>query len=68
MIRLASVDGQVKVDVEARLDGRGIYICSSKGCRLSELEAGKLSYSLKTVVTKENTAAIREQLRTSFKE
>ena len=68
MIRLASVDGQVKVDVEARLDGRGIYICSSKGCRLSELEAGKLSYSLKTVVTKENTAAIREQLRTSIKE
>ena len=68
MIRLASVDVQVKVDVEARLDGRGIYICSSKGCRLSELEAGKLSYSLKTVVTKENTAAIREQLRTSFKE
>lgn len=68
MIRLAAVEGEVKLDLEARLDGRGIYICSSKGCRLTELDAGKLSYSLKTTVTKDNTASITEQLRTSFKE
>jgi predicted RNA-binding protein YlxR (DUF448 family) len=63
MIRLAALDGEVKLDLESRLDGRGIYICLSKDCRLSELDAGKLSYSLKTVVTKESTASVSEQLR-----
>jgi len=63
MIRLAALDGEVKLDLESRLDGRGLYICSSKGCRLSQLDAGKLSYSLKTIVTKESTASVTEQLR-----
>ena len=63
MIRLAALDGEVKLDLESRLDGRGINICLSKDCRLSELDAGKLSYSIKTVVTKESTASVSEQLR-----
>ena len=63
MIRLAALDGEVKLDLESRLDGRGLYICSSNGCRLSQLDAGKLSYSLKTIVTKESTASVTEQLR-----
>ena len=63
MIRLAALDGEVKLDLESRLDGRGLYICSSKDCRLSQLDAGKLSYSLKTIVTKESTASVTEQLR-----
>ncbi|MAO88944.1 MAG: hypothetical protein CL880_00210 [Dehalococcoidia bacterium] len=68
MIRLAVVEGQVKLDLEARFNGRGIYICLSTGCGLSQLNAGKLSYSLKTIVTKENTASIKEQLRTLINE
>ncbi|PZC47175.1 MAG: putative RNA-binding protein YlxR, DUF448 family [Chloroflexi bacterium] len=68
MIRLAAVGSEVKLDLKTRLDGRGVYICISKSCRLAQLEVSKLSFSLKTIVTKQSTASITEQLRTLINE
>jgi len=64
MVRLVASGNGVKVDVKAKLDGRGIYICLSKECRLSKLNAGSLSYGLKTMVTAEMTVSVIKQLRT----
>jgi len=48
LVRIVIKDGRLMVDDEARLPGRGAYLCPRAGCvNLLLKKKGKLSYSLR---------------------
>jgi len=59
LIRLVCVsDGSIEVDTGSKKTGRGAYLCAAQECWEIGLKGGRLEYSLRTKLTRDN----REQL------
>ncbi len=59
LIRLVRVfNGSVEVDSGGKRAGRGAYLCRAQGCWEIGLKGGRLEYTLRSTLTREN----REQL------
>ena len=43
-------DGNVTVDTEGKLQGRGAYVCNERKCIEKALKTGKISRTLKTKI------------------
>jgi len=55
------VDGEVVVDREGRLPGRGAYLCPEPGCAAKLVRRGGLARRLRVPATA--TAALEQRLR-----
>ncbi len=55
LIRLVALPGGgIDVDTGSRKDGRGAYMCPTLECWQTGLVAGRLEYTLRTSLTREN--------------
>lgn len=48
LIRIINYNGEAKLDLEQKLEGRGAYICKSKKCFETIRKGNKLKNALKT--------------------
>ncbi|MGD2145124.1 MAG: YlxR family protein [Anaerolineae bacterium] len=53
-------EGGVAVDETGKRSGRGAYLCQRPGCWESALSKGQLDRALRTELTEEETARLRE--------
>jgi len=53
-----TANGTVEVDPSGKKAGRGAYLCQAQECWEDGLKRGRLEYTLRTALTREN----REQL------
>lgn len=56
--------GAVQLDPTGKAAGRGAYLCKSKACWDQALRSQKLSLALKTTVSPEDLAALRNYAET----
>ncbi len=56
-------DGSVGVDERGRAPGRGGYLCESSACWQQAIEGGQLGRALRTAVSAEDRATLREYAR-----
>jgi predicted RNA-binding protein YlxR (DUF448 family) len=60
-------EGEVVVDPSGKMSGRGAYICSDPECIKKQLSGkGRLGANLNTVITPEQSAAIKEKVEEYF--
>lgn len=59
---VAGPDGEVYVELDSRLPGRGAYCCFNAGCLASALEAGKLGRALRSDLKPPHGASISASL------
>ncbi len=59
-----TVTGEVKLDPTGKQAGRGAYICRSRPCWEQALQGNRLAAALKTTLSAENLAALREYATT----
>ncbi len=52
-------NGEIKVDFEQRLEGRGAYICSNKECFEKVIKKNRLKVALKTNISNSEYEEIR---------
>jgi predicted RNA-binding protein YlxR (DUF448 family) len=59
-------EGQIEVDSSGRLPGRGAYLCLTLACWETALKRKALNRALRTVLTPEEVARLREYAKRSF--
>ncbi len=61
LIRLVALPGGgIEVDTDSRKAGRGAYMCPTLKCWQTGLVAGRLEYTLRTSLTRENRERLIE--------
>jgi uncharacterized protein len=63
LIRLVCSSNKVEVDVQAKIPGRGAYLCSNPECWESGIGQNRLDHALRTKVSNENRQMLIEYAR-----
>lgn len=56
-------DGEVKVDLTGKINGKGAYICPTKACFEKAKKSDRFSYALETKVTAEIYDRLMEEIK-----
>ncbi len=68
LIRLVrSSSGTVEVDTGGKEAGRGAYLCPTPECWQTGLVAGRLEYTLRTSISRENREQLMEYGKNNFR-
>ncbi|RPJ59019.1 MAG: YlxR family protein [Dehalococcoidia bacterium] len=59
-------EGQVKVDLTGKANGRGAYLCQQAGCWQKSLQKQLLARALKTTISAEDLAGLQSYFETEL--
>ena len=63
LIRIASYEGEIKLDPSSRAKGRGVYVCPDRECLDKAYSNNGLKRSLKMNIDKETLESLFSQLK-----
>lgn len=67
MIRIASYEGEITLDLSGKAKGRGVYLCPNGECLSKAMKKNAIGRSLRENIQRERIEALMEEL-TAYEE